>query len=534
MRGALTPSSPGGRLAALLVLLAALLALVAGCSDDDGAELPPPGQPGALAAFLPAGSAVYFDVTTDEESEQWTQAEALAGHFPGFPGLLRDLEDDLTAEGVTFDQLRAVAGDRIAFALPTFNLQSDEDPPVLILAEIAEGQEEAALDLLMSGESELVSAGEHEGVEYFTDDESALAITDGALVAAIGPESERDLFAALDAHDDADTTLAAQPAFTDALAELPEETAATGFVDIAGIFRSVLEDVPELQDLDVVSLDEDTALGVAAVAEAEGLHITGSMVNGPEAAGGGFAPTLLDRAPADAIAYLGISDAAGAVSQGITGAEGEAAEGLRDQVEFFSRQLQAALGISTDDLAFLFGGEQAIVVTPGVEFPGVAILLKVDDPARATSVLERLRAGVPEILGVTGAPGAGRQFRQVPLDNGVQGWELPILPGLSIVYGVDDDVVILGTSTDAVRQVQTPQGSLSGSPAFQAGTARVPDEVGGLFLVDIQRVIGALEAAGILGDLPRELLENLEPLGGVTAWSGTDQRTFEAFLSIGE
>ena len=206
----------------------------------------------------------------------------------------------------------------------------------------------------------------------------------------------------------------------------------------------------------MTGLAEGAAIGIGAVAEGQGVRLTGVTPNVPSGGEGGFVPTLVDRLPDDAIAYLGFQDPASAVATGFGEAQGDAAEGLKQQVQFFSGQLQAALGVSTDDLAALFGGEAGIAVLPGVEFPGVVIMLKVDDPQRATATLEALRTGIPQILGFAGAVEGPARFRQVPLENDVRGWELPVFPGLSAVYGIDGDVVYIGTSTEAIIQLQSP------------------------------------------------------------------------------
>ena len=534
MRGA--PLSHRGRAAALLaVLLAALALLAAACSSDDGEEAPPAGEAGSPASFVPAGAPVYLDVTTDDAGEQWTQATALASRFPAFAGLVADLEQDLADDEITFDDLRAVAGDRAGFAflrLPDTEGQEGATPaetedPFMLVLELRPGQEDAALEIFRKSEAGLEQpAGEHGGVEYyFNGEDTAAAVTDDTLVVTSG---EADLFAALDAREDGDGLSGVQQ-FKDTVAGLPDETAGAVYLDVAALFKALVADTPELEGLGIPEI-QDAALGIGAVAEGQGVRLTGVAPGAPSGGSGGFSPTLVDRVPDDAIAYIGFQDPASAVSQGFGEAQGEAAEGLKQQIRFFSGQLQQALGVSTDDLAALFGGEAGIAVLPGAELPSVVIMLKVGDPQRATRTLNALRAGIPEILGATGAVQGPGRFRQVPLENDVRGWELPVRPGLSVTYGIDGDVVYLGTSSEAIIQLQSPDSKLSDSPRFQAATAGLPDELNGMVYADVPKVLDALQEAGLFGDLSPEVAENVGSLGGVAAWDTPDG--FEAFVGV--
>ncbi len=89
-------------------------------------------------------------------------------------------------------------------------------------------------------------------------------------------------------------------------------------------------------------------------------------------------------------------------------------------------------------------------------------------------------------------PGAAR--------GGVQGWRLPLSPEAGVVYGVDGDLAILGTSVPAVTAVQRPVAPLSGSAAFQEGTVGMPEQVTSVLWVNLQEGVGALRKAGALDD----------------------------------
>ena len=56
-----------------------------------------------------------------------------------------------------------------------------------------------------------------------------------------------------------------------------------------------------------------------------------------------------------------------------------------------------------------------------------------------------------------------------------------------MVYGVDGDLAIIGTSVPAVTAVQRPTSPLSASADFQAGTSGMPDEVTSVMWVNVER-----------------------------------------------
>jgi hypothetical protein len=102
-----------------------------------------------------------------------------------------------------------------------------------------------------------------------------------------------------------------------------------------------------------------------------------------------------------------------------------------------------------------------------------------------------------------------------------------------VTYGVEGDVVYIGTSSEAIVQVQSPANKLSDSPRFTAATSGLPDTLNGMVYVDAQQLVAALRDAGVLDELPPEIAENLGPLGGIAAWDVPgDPPKFQAFVGI--
>ena len=541
LRGA----GPARRAIALCALAAALVLAAAGCSSGD--ESPAPDDEGGITSFVPAGSPAYVDVSTDFDGEQWQQIDRLGRLFPDYPELRRQLDEELNEGPVTFDEIRPVLGERAGVALLRFPPLGDElqDPSqaaasaeeaFVAVVELAEGQEGAARDLLMRDDG-LTPSGECEGAEVLVDEdgEAVAAITEATLVVS---NTRDNVCASLAAHAaGGDATLAGEERYTNALNQLPEETFAEGYLDVGRIVSEVAASSPELEQLGLTGDTENAVLAASVAAEEEGVRVEGLIDGAPAAAQGeGFDPTLLDRTPSDAFAYLGFSNLAGLVGDTLGGLEGEAGQQLQQQLEFFSAQLESQLGVTVDDLAALTRGEHAVIVAPGAgTFPGIALALTQEDGARAQATLDKLRAAAPQLLGMVAPTGTPARFRRVPLANGVQGWELPLSPEAGVVYGVDGDLAILGSTADVVRSVQAPQRPLRDDPLFQAGTAGLPESPTALLWVNIERIVGAAEEAGALADAPPETLPNLRPLKSVAAWAeGGETPTFTAFLRIAE
>jgi hypothetical protein len=191
------------------------------------------------------------------------------------------------------------------------------------------------------------------------------------------------------------------------------------------------------------------------------------------------------------------------------------------------------LGVKLEDLAALTSGEHAIVVTSGSPEPGAALLLKVADGAKAQTTLDALRTGVPRLLQTFSPQTTLPAWRQVPLAAGVKGWELPVAKTGSVVYGVDGDTAIVGTSVAAVTAVQRPVSPLSSADAYTSTTSGMPDKVGSVAFVNISAAIDALDKVGALKTATPEQLANLRPLKSVTAWTPAgSEPTFEVFLKI--
>ena len=100
------------------------------------------------------------------------------------------------------------------------------------------------------------------------------------------------------------------------------------------------------------------------------------------------------------------------------------------------------------------------------------------------------------------------------------GWQLPLSPEAGVVYGVDGDLAIVGTSVPAVTAVQRPVSPLSDSADFTAATSGMPDEVTSVLWLNISEAVEAADKLGALKDAPAEdARRTCGPLKSVTAWA---------------
>lgn len=520
---------------------------VAGCGGDSESSA---GAAGEIASYVPAGSPLYLEATTDFDGPQWRQVDALAKLFPAYPEIRAQLDDSLRGEEVDFEtEIKPLLGERAAVAglevpdasgiqqsltSPTPNAAADaaDDMAFVGVVELAEGQEQALKDLLVREGAR--PAGEREGAELFAteDGDSVVAVAEGVLVVS---DTQEQLGLALDAHAaGGDATLGGTDRFTEALSKLPADVFGQAYIDLGAFVREGSEANPQLRQLGLGDY-QDAVLAASLAAEPEGARVKGVVTGAPDLGADGFSPTLTDRVPADAIAYVGFSDLAGSVTTIIQQARASQSEEAVGQIDALGAQLPQLLGVTLDDLGALTSGEHALVVTPGDPAPGATLALTVDDGARATRTLDALRTGVPALLR-SFSPGTELpEWRQVPLAAGVQGWRLPLSPEAGVVYGVEGDLALVGTSVASVAAVQRPAAPLSAAADFQAATSGMPDEVTSVAFVNIEQAVDTARALGALDDASAEDLANLRPLKSLTAWStGGDTPTFEIFLRLGE
>lgn len=501
----------------------------------------------AVASYIPADSPVYLEATTDFDGAQWRQVDALAKLFPAYPELRTMVDDALKSDSVDFEtEVKPLLGPSAAvaaLALPETPAlggalssatasdvaKASDESDFVAVVELADGKDDAVTALLVK--SGATKAGTHAGVDYYTDaPDTVAAVSDGVLVLS---DAKEQVFQALDAHSaGGDKTLAGTKKFTEALAKLPADVFGQAYIDIGGIAQTAKDSAAQLDQLGLGGY-ENAVMAASIAAEPDGARVKGIIIGAPDAGVAEFAPALTDKVPADAIAYVGFNDLASSVTKILAQATAAQSSDVTAQIDALTGQLPALLGVPVEDLAALTTREHALVVTPGAKNPGASLLLKVDDGARASATLDRLRVGIPQLLRTFDSSATIPAWKKVPLAGGVQGWQLPLSPELSAVYGVDGDLAIVGTSVEAVSAVQRPVAPLSGSADFVAATDGMPDGVTSLMWLNVSQAVVEAQKLGAFDGVSAKDLANVRPIKSITAWgTGGDTPTFEVFLRL--
>ncbi len=324
----------------------------------------------------------------------------------------------------------------------------------------------------------------------------------------------------------------APPSSRDAIGKLPADVFGTAYVDIGAAVQQVGKSSPQLGQAGL-SEYQNAVMAASIAAEPEGVRVKGVVTGAPDSGMSNFSPSLTDKAPADAIAYVGFSDVSKTVTTALQQAQASQSGDARKQFEAISGQLPALLGVTVDQLAALGAGEQSVVVTSGAKTPGVALASKVENGAEATKTLDAVRTALPALVGMVSSGTPAPVAKQVPLAAGVNGWSIPINKDQSVVYGVDGDLVVVGSSVPAVTAVQRPTSPLSGSADFQAGTSGIPGEVASLVWVNVDEALTAAQKSGALTGMDAKDLAQLRPVKSITGWTTAgDTPTFEVYVRI--
>jgi hypothetical protein len=523
--------------AAVAAMAAASLA-VAGCG---GGQASTGAGASDVAGFIPAGSPVYVEVSTDVGGTQWTQTVALAKRFPGYGKLVAKVTDQLANEKIDFaGQIKPLLGS--AAAVGVFDIKgladNSPDPSVVGAIDLADGKEADFVKLITTGKDPAKKVGQHDGVDLYGDSNATFAVLDGTVLVSDTPERVNR---AIDAHRGGKSqTMAGSAKLDAAFAELPDEVLAQGFVDLGAVVRlastagggtASAGGAAIAEQLKKSGIGADAAIGLSVSAEADGVRIKAVGLGVTQTAGTTepFTPKLVEKVPADAIAYAGFKNAysLGAhVIKQIGGQDPQVKKALSQ-----ASLVLPLLGINLDDVKGLTSLEHALVVTKGTKVPGAVLVLEVVDPARAGATLDTLSKTVPALLDKSGTKIPA--FTKVTLANGVSGWQSPITPKAGVVYGVDGNLAFIGTLPEAVRQVQAPVSKLTDDPAYQAATRQMPSKVDALLWLNGEELLTTLDGLGALKDAPDDVIANVRPLKNIAAWStGGDKPTFEAFLTI--
>ncbi|HEX2884506.1 MAG TPA: DUF3352 domain-containing protein [Candidatus Limnocylindria bacterium] len=530
-----TPSTlRGWRVAAIAGV--AILAVAAGVAAGGFLLTSRPAGVGGAAAWVPSDAAFYLELRVEPSETQDAALREILARFPAIEEL--DLERPLTEQlGEHLDQMLAEEGaevswsedvepwfdGRVAIAVPelpagvmapTMDAMTAADAPdvVMLVGVTDRAAAEHSIDRIIA-EAEMrepmsFSETEHAGVTIHVaeGDEGAWALTDDQLLLGASADAIRG---AIDAHEDAGTTLAEADHVADLAAQLPSDWLAFGVYDftdaVSASFDAAAEASPAISEAFRDLMDGQPLRGAMAMS-AEGDRLAFESVSA--APTGDLAAVNADRGlaaevPADAL-YYAEGGNIGRSLQAVIGPMKEAISASPEGAEQL-RTFEAAIGVDAEELVSWIGDGAMAVGWDGAEAYAGMVLVPTDVDAASRrlgqlTTFASLGAMDPEAgITVEESTVAGADVTTIRwADPGSQ--ELGELgpSAVSVQYTVTDDRAVIGFGEQFVGRVLELEAADS-----LASQARYTDAVAalggasnaGVTWLDITGVRAAVEAA---------------------------------------
>jgi hypothetical protein len=421
----------------LPVFLAALAALlVAGCgggSDGGGSGTDP-------ASVAPPQAPLFVDFTVHPEGETQQNLDALAKEIAGIDNLgdliVEELESSASEDGEELDfekEIEPWLGERGGLFLREYEGQDFEGYGAAVQT-TDEGEARDFVDKQVeSNKDEDFTDGSYQGVDFkIQEDETTIGVFDGLVVFA---EDEAIFKEMVDASNG--DNLGGESAYPDAIAGVPDASAANVFVDIGALIE---ESGGEIDDeaqlfLDTVGIEPDEATAVASLVPGSGqveidLSTDVSGDNPPS----GDASELLGSLPATSVAAFASAEFGDRFNEAIDRFD---KEGIPGQVP--PHQLKKTLkqaGIDLEQIASSIGGVGAYVTGNSERSLGGALVLESDSEEQAQNTVANLGL----FLRSTGTPGITK------ISEGATGFSIrsPELGRQPVVVVAKDSKIAIG------------------------------------------------------------------------------------------
>ena len=488
------------RLRALAVALVTGLAVVAaGCGGGSGGASSAGG-----ADIAPASSPLFISVNTDLEGDQITTFRTLLDKFPGSDGLLRMALAELEQKDVDFEQdVKPALGPELDIVLLDLGQGGETSNPEVVA--LLQPNDPAKLDALLEKDTDGTPTVKEE--------------VDGWTVLAES-QASIDRFKEMRSGG----TLTDSGRFADAMEGLPDDALARAYVNADAIVKSYQETGAPLsaQAFDQLFPNGVPSVGATVSAEEGGLRFqaTGKTTQPTDT----FEASLPDELPAGALAYVGFNNLAKGVRESLKSA-GEA----NDQFDQQLGQIELVLGLSIDrDVLPLFEQEGAIAVYPaasGSGFPGIQLVVKVDDQEQAVGTIDKVLARAAQFLPGIPTP------RSIDI-GGVKAKAVEY-QGTTIIYAGFDGKLVITNAADTIQAMQGSGEKLSDDQTYTSAreNADVPGETSGIFYVNLNSAFDVVQS---LSEQPPQVQENVEPLDSFLLYSTADDGrvTVSGFLAI--
>ena len=481
----------------LLALLAALsisIVSFAGCGDDQTSSSP--------TSLVPAGSAVYGEVTLKPEGEQKQAVESLIEKFPGsgnaqtrVKALLEKLFEE-EGEGLSYSKdVEPWLGDKAAFFVSRVGAGDESDGAALVATE-DEAKTEDAIEKATQGKGRAAS---YEGHDYTLADGDASGVVDGWLVAG----SPAGFKAVVDTVEGG-RTIQDDERYSEAIDGIDDDRLGFLYLDMEKVLASTPGFAMLGDQLRGVFKDPYVA---TFDADADGVEFEADV---PESIGTlfpffGHGSDLVGELPADSWLALAQPDLAKTID-GFVDLFAQAAGG-RDAIE---QQLRGATGLDLDRDVLSWTGDFGVFVRgTSVDDLNGALVVETTDPSASARFIDRVRTllrrqGEARIGPLT-APGGGEGFSIHDAD----------VPAPLHLFQRDGRVV-LAYGDDAAADALDPAQKLADSSDFDAAA----DSLGGgydiSFYLAAAPVLELAESAGAASDQDwQEVKPYLEPLAAL-------------------
>ncbi|MDQ2630252.1 MAG: DUF3352 domain-containing protein [Actinomycetota bacterium] len=396
-------------LPAFLVALAALF--IAGCGGGDDES----GGGSDPASAAPATAPIFIGFTLRPEGETKQNIDALAQEIAGIDNvgdlIIGELESSASDSGEEFDYEKEVEpwlGDRGGLFLQEY----EEDDFEGYGAAIQTSDEDAArefIDKQIEADDEEVKDGSYEGVDFkVEEDETTFGVFDGLVVMA---EDEAIFKTMVDAANG--ENLGGEAAYTDAVANVPEDSAADVYVDIGALIKESGGEIDSETRLflDSVGIEPDEATAVASlVPGSDHIEIDFSTNLSGENPPSGDASELLGSLPGTSVGAFASAEFGKRFNEGIDQIDEEGIPG-----EIPPNQLKKTLKEAGIDLESIAGsiGDVGLYVTGNSERTlGGALVMETDDAAEAKNTVSNIGLFLrsANISGVTAINGKASGF----------------------------------------------------------------------------------------------------------------------------
>ncbi|HEY1478991.1 MAG TPA: DUF3352 domain-containing protein [Gaiellales bacterium] len=481
---------------------------------------------GAQAA--PASSIAFFDVNIDRGSDSWNTMLALGARFPAWPKLVAQIQTSVNkvdSDGTSFSgDIEPWLGGEASVAVTGVTVGGAAGSGGAQFVVFVQSTDDGKLEAAITKGGETVKGAQYEGYDTFTstDGDTFAAVHDGGLLVS---NSKIALDQAIDARSGKADELANAQTYKDAIAALPKDNMAVGYVD--GAQLATLAELATSQassrgvqagGVDPKALDSLTtelkgirAISFAVTPEDQGVRFRAAELLAKDAPAAlssqtQFAPTLLANVPADSYMAADFSGLGKILSQSLASLGGSQAQ----MTQAFT-QLQTQTGISfQNDLVPLLSGEDAIVVGPGLPV-SASLLLHPADAAAGEASLRKITAALTKSA-------------NIPFTD-ANGGQTTALSGITAGWRRSGDLLAVSNDPKAGDAVSSPLADDASWKAFEKAVG-VPDQVTALFYLDVGRVLGLAKTfMGSASASDQQAIDNASHVGRVVAYGTTDGST---------